>query len=141
MNKKNRWKLNSEEYHENTLSWNKTPFSSVVDILVQINQTSTVTVLFDMCYTTNSPFEIVHHCGDIYEDCMPHIPSCQYSAFPYLKSCGWCFIRWLFNINVHLQHSFNNPLEFHNLQSSQILLNLMEWKNDTIDLVTVPLMP
>ena len=105
-------------------------FSSVMNILVYISQTSYHK------FTIQNGVLLWRH---LQQDHMPHITSYYHNAFPYLQSCRWCFIRQVFNINVHIQHFFNNLLEFGSLYSSQILLHLIEWKNDITDIVMVPL--
>ena len=105
-------------------------FSSVMNILVYISQTSYHK------FTIQNGVLLWRH---LQQDHMPHITSYYHNAFPYLQSCRWCFIRQVFNINVHIQHFFNNLLEFDSLYSSQILLHLIEWKNDITDIVMVPL--
>ena len=128
---KNRWKLNYEECHEKTWSWNKTQDYSFIFICYgYISQTSYHK------FTIQNGVLLWRH---LQQDHMPHITSYYHNAFPYLQSCRWCFIRQVFNINVHIQHFFNNLLEFGSLYSSQILLHLIEWKNDITDIVMVPL--
>ena len=68
-----------------------------------------------------TPFKKAFHCADVYDRINSMIPLC--SSVMLSRTCHAAnnarasFTRCVFNINCHLGHFFQNPLEFHTIQA------------------------